>query len=77
MKPWRYDGRDAIIADEETYSKFPMMDERDRKFYGGHLICESIGPEAARRILACIHACEGIATDELEELVRAGKRVRP
>lgn len=36
------------------------------EYYGGHLIAESITSANARRIVACVNACEGISTDAIE-----------
>lgn len=38
----------------------------DVGYYGGHLIAETVTAANARRIVACVNACAGIATAALE-----------
>lgn len=34
----------------------------------GELICESVTPKDARRIVACVNACAGLSTELLENI---------
>jgi hypothetical protein len=71
-EPWRiggHDGRAWTITDERsTHCAFPVIFG-----WGGNRICnvdsrESEDCEAnARRIVACVNACAGITTEDLEK----------
>ena len=41
-------------------------DDDSVRYYGGLLVCESASAEWRRRIVACVNACAGIPTDQLE-----------
>ncbi len=43
---------------------------------GDHIGTTFNGPEDARRIVACVNACEGMTTDELDTLPRGFKRLQ-
>lgn len=68
---------DAIVSDTPDGCRFPCLKDEDFRFYGGHLVCESVSEEHARRIVACVNACEGVSTEALEELIASGGRVVP
>ena len=63
-EPWRVGRPGAVVSDTPV----PGMGGSDAvEYYGGHLIGESIIEANARRIVACVNACRGIGTDELEQ----------
>ena len=56
-EPWSYDGHSGIAAVGSD------------QFNGGYFTAEVMGPDKdanARRIVACVNACAGIPTEELE-----------
>lgn len=78
-EPWRVGGIDGssgcgpcIVSDHGVN---PAWGADDVFYYGGHLVADSVCLPDARRIVAAVNACDGIPTDELEMLVRAGKRL--
>lgn len=71
-EPWRV-GKHSFIVDNSGAN--PLSSADDVRLYGGYLVAESVFLNDARRIVACVNACEGIPTDELESIVRAGKRL--
>lgn len=64
-EPWR-DGQtgDSIIA-SMPHGPFPHS---AYDYYGGYLVCESLSASDRRRIIACVNACKGISTADLEAL---------
>ena len=63
-EPWRVGRPGAVVSDTPV----PEMGGSDAvEYYGGHLIGESIIEANARRIVACVNACRGLGTDELEQ----------
>lgn len=75
-EPWRPSPKgDAVITDDAEHCRHPCTTEGHQEYYGGNLVCESVGDADARRICAAVNAVEGIPTDELEMLARAGKRL--
>ena len=64
-EPWKL-GRDGAVVCEEGKSVNLIGGASDVEYYGGHLICESICKEDARRVVACVNACRGIETETLE-----------
>ena len=63
-EPWRVGRPGTVVSDTPV----PGMGGSDAvEYYGGHLIGESIIEANARRIVACVNACRGIGTDELEQ----------
>lgn len=63
-EPWRVGRPGAVVSDTPV----PGMGGSDAvEYYGGHLIGESIIEANARRIVACVNACRGLGTDELEQ----------
>ena len=62
-EPWRVGRPFTVVSDTPV----PEMGGSDAvEYYGGHLIGESIIEANARRIVACVNACEGMRNDELE-----------
>lgn len=70
---WRYNGSDAIVSDDAKDSKFPCTSEDDKRHYGGHLICESVGQDAARKIVAFCNAFSEGDLEEFEAHLRNGE----
>ena len=63
-EPWRVGRAGSVVSDTPV----PGMGGSDAvEYYGGHLIGESIIEANARRIVACVNACRGLGTDELEQ----------
>lgn len=63
-EPWRVGRPFTVVSDTPV----PEMGGSDAvEYYGGHLIGESIIEANARRIVACVNACQGLSTDELEQ----------
>ena len=63
-EPWRAGLHSTVVSDTPV----PGMSGSDAvEYYGGHLIGESITEANARRIVACVNACRGLGTDELEQ----------
>ena len=61
---WRVGRPGTVVSDTPV----PGMGGSDAvEYYGGHLIGESITEANARRIVACVNACRGLGTDELEQ----------
>lgn len=62
-EPWRIGRPGCVVSDDRV----PEISGADAvEHYGGHLICESVAERNARRIVACVNACEGIGTEYLE-----------
>lgn len=68
-EPWRTGRHGCVVADEPVLE---IGGSDDVEYYGGHLICESVTLRNARRIVACVNACAGIPTDDLESSLRLG-----
>ena len=66
--PWRV-GRPGTVVSDSHIEHGPRGCDCV-EYYGGHLIAESITSANARRIAACVNACEGITTERLEDLGR-------
>ena len=63
-EPWRVGRPGTVVSDTPV----PGMGGSDAvEYYGGHLIGESIIEANARRIVACVNACRGLSTGELEQ----------
>ena len=63
-EPWRVGRPGTVVSDTPV----PGMGGSDAvEYYGGHLIGESIIEANASRIVACVNACRGLGTDELEQ----------
>lgn len=63
-EPWKLGApSDAVVVDVP-----PDVNPNDPSilYYGGHLICESASDANRRRIVACVNACAGIPTEEME-----------
>jgi hypothetical protein len=73
-EPWRAGGESGsfIVCNPPGANTLPGADD---PFYGGDLVAESLCQPDARRAVAAVNAVEGIPTDELEMIVRAGKRL--
>lgn len=66
-EPWRVGKCSAsmgVVVSDEPVPEINGSDAVD--YYGGHLVAESVTPANARRIVACVNACAGISTEELE-----------
>ena len=85
-EPWRISQRElpgqppvcagAVVCEPgEGANKLGGAD--DYAAYGGHLIAESVCPADARRIIACVNACTGIETEDIEALVEGGGTLPP
>ena len=62
--PWRMGKSGAVVADHPV----PEKDGANyTECYGGYAIAESVVPRNARRIIACVNACEGIDIEVLEK----------
>ena len=57
QEPWRLGNTSSVVADEPVIG---MNGSDAVEYYGGHLICESVVPSNARRIVACVNACAGM-----------------
>lgn len=66
-EPWRLGKASSVVADEPVIG---MNGSDAVEYYGWHLICESIVPSNARRIVACVNACAGIPDNVLEEAAK-------
>ena len=64
-EPWIADANYVITEGETKIAYCSHIDPYD-----------GIGYENARRIAACVNACKGFATDEIEELVVFASRYR-
>ena len=62
--PWRV-GRPGTVVSDSHIEHGPVGCDCV-EYYGGHLIAESVTSANARRIAACVNACEGISTDAIE-----------
>lgn len=74
-EPWRYDGVQAVVAGHKNDPMRPGETFLHREWYGGLLVCESIHPEDARRVVACVNFCAGVDTADLEALAAAGTTI--
>lgn len=63
---WKAGSAGGSIVTDQAGPGCGPMDEETRTYYGGYLIAESISPANKRRILACVNACAGITTEQLE-----------
>ena len=63
-EPWRLGNTSSVVADEPVIG---MNGSDAVEYYGGHLICESVVPSNASRIVACVNACAGIPDNVLEK----------
>ena len=62
-EPWILGRACTVVSDTPV----PGMGGSDAvEYYGGHLIGESIVDANARRIVACVNACAGLPTEQLE-----------
>lgn len=64
--PWQEGKAGGSIVTVYAVPGCGPLDEETRAYYGGYLIAESITPANRRRILACVNACQGIPTAQLE-----------
>lgn len=63
---WRAGNTGGCIVTDSPGPCCGPMDADSLRYYGGHLIAESITPSNLRRILACVNACAGVPTAHLE-----------
>jgi len=61
QEPWR-EGKSSpfmtcVVSDEEIEG---IDGANEVAYYGGNLIAESVTPDNARRIVACVNACAGL-----------------
>lgn len=68
-EPWRTGNvSTTVVADSDDGLHITGATGPDAlEYYGGNLIAESVSEENARRIVACVNACAGIPTEELEQ----------
>lgn len=69
-EPWRF-VKSWVVTESGTGAS--DIAGHDDPSYGGDLIAESVCDDDGRRIVACVNACTGIATDEMEMIARAGR----
>jgi hypothetical protein len=70
-EPWRVGRCSVSMGTIVSDSPVPEVNGSGAiEYYGGHLIAESITRDNARRIVACVNACEGIDTENLEMIGR-------
>lgn len=69
-EPWRVGPGSWVVSDQGVN---PIVGADDPLYGGGCLVAESVCEADGRRIVACVNACAGIPTEELEMLLRAGK----
>lgn len=68
-EPWlEGNPSDAIVAENPVHYMGDNDEHRDH--YGGYVIAESMTVANRRRALACVNACQGISTKDLEESCR-------
>lgn len=72
-EPWSVGLNGAIVCGPPGANR--IGGANDVSYYGGHMVAESVCEADARRACAAVNACTDIPTDELEMLVRAGKRL--
>lgn len=73
-EPWRK-GIDynSIVSDD---SSGPMVNGAEAvEHYGGYMVAESVAEANARRIVACVNACAGLDTAQLELSLEYGVTV--
>jgi hypothetical protein len=64
-EPWR-PGPDGGVVSDVHLPGGQHSDLRTISWYGGHLVCESIGPTLSRRVILAVNACRGIPNEQLE-----------
>lgn len=63
-EPWRTGNGGSVVADEPIPG---VRGSDDVGYYGGHLVCESVTPANASRIVSCVNGCRALPVKALDD----------